>query len=293
MAGRLFDLVVMADWSAAERRGPKRPAPDRCWVAWGGGGDRPEPRYFRTRAEAVRFIRDLLLEGGGNALVGFDFPYGFPRGSGLGGGRKAATRLHAGIRDEREGANNRFEVAARLNAKLNEGRPGPFWGCPASKACATLTRTLRGLDLDRARFPEYRIVEERLRAKGHRLQSVWKLAYPGSVGSQTLLGLPALYRLLTEPALQDRSVVWPFETGWDKRLAGIVHAEIWPSLRDFSAQPHPIRDARQVMELRDWACEEDARGTLGGHLARPKGLTPAEAAVCLSEEGWILGADDP
>ncbi len=293
MAGELFDLVIMADWSAAESRGPKRPAPNRCWVARGGDGLRPEPRYFRTRAEAVRFIRDLLLEGEGDALVGFDFPYGFPRGSGLGGGRNAAAHLHATIRDEEGGANNRFEVAAALNAKLNSSRPGPFWGCPASKASATLTRTLRGLDLDRARFPEYRIVEQRLRAKGHRLQSVWKLAYPGSVGSQTLLGLSAISRLLTDPALASRSLVWPFETDWDARLAGIVHAEIWPSLRDFSAQPHPIRDARQVAALRDWACEEDARGRLRRHFARPEGLTDAEAEACLREEGWILGADGP
>jgi hypothetical protein len=267
-------------------------------------------------------VRDLLVDRGGSALVCFDFPYGFPRSSGpfadlapaftkpasagegrspkargsgpqagLGGGRRAAAFLHERIRDRQDGSNNRFEAAAALNATLNDGRPGPFWGCPESRASPTLTRTLRGLEIDRLRFPEYRIVEERLRERGRHVQSVWKLAYPGSVGSQTLLGLPAVHGLLSEPALARRSLVWPFETGWGERLTGVVHAEIWPSLRDSSAQPHGIKDARQVMELREWACEEDARSCLRRWFARPEGLTNAQAEACQREEGWILGVD--
>lgn len=286
---RLFERVVFVDWSAAASRGPRRPSPDRCWLAWGGAGERPEPRYCRTRHEAIDVVRSLLVGCRGDALVGFDFPYGFPHASGLGGGRTAAARLAAQIVDNPDGSNNRFEVAARSNAELNAGRAGPFWGCPARKACASLRATKP--DFAKIGVPEFRIVEERLRRTRPGVQSVWKLYGAGSVGSQTLTGLPAIHRLLDDPALAARSRVWPFETGWDCDLTAIVHAEIWPTLRNSDAQRLPIKDARQVAELRDWALDEDARGALRRHFARPGGLSESEEKICRESEGWILGVE--
>ena len=83
----LFALIALVDWSAAATRGPARPCHDRVWIAWGTREARPEPAYFRTRTEAVAFLRDLLAGTAGAALVGWDFPHGCPTGSGLGGGR--------------------------------------------------------------------------------------------------------------------------------------------------------------------------------------------------------------
>jgi precorrin-8X/cobalt-precorrin-8 methylmutase len=256
---RHFERVVFVDWSAAASRGPKRPSPDRCWVAWGGADERPKPRYF---------------------------PYGFPHASGLGGGRDIASRLAARIADTPDGTNNRFEVAAQLNRELNAGRAGPFWGCPKSEETATLTAKAPP-----PRWEEYRIVEKRLRQRGRQVQSVWKLFYRASVGSQTLTGLAAVHRLLIDAALSSRSRVWPFETGWDADLSGIIHAEIWPTLKNSDGQPFGIKDARQVAELRDWALDEDARGALRRRFARPAGLSETEEKICRESEGWILGVE--
>ena len=182
-----------------------------------------------------------------------------------------------------------FEVAARLNAEPNAGRPGPFWGCPPGEECTSLRATKP--DFARLGVPEFRLVEERLRRTRPGVQSAWKLYGAGSVGSQTLTGLPAVHRLLTDPALVARSRIWPFETGWDADLSGILHAEIWPSLRDSDAQPFAIKDARQVAELRDWALDMDARGALRRYFARPAGLSQSEEKICRESEGWILGVE--
>jgi hypothetical protein len=69
-----------------------------------------------------------------------------------------------------------------------------------------------------------------------------------------------------------------------------VHAELWPSLADHRAQPYEIKDARQVAAARNWALDLDAAGQLGVCFARPDGLSDAESAACLGQEGWILNA---
>lgn len=285
MTGAPFATVVMADWSAASTRGPARPTADRCWVAWTDVGSTapPELAYCRTRHEAEALILRLLLERRGPTLVGFDFPFGYPHGSGLGGGRPLAARLAGLVADGPDGGNNRFAVAAALNAELNDGLPGPFWGCPAGAACATLTpkkNARRGRAYD-----DHRHADRRLRHRG--IQSCWKLYTRGSVGGQILMGMPAIHRLAIHPALADHLRIWPFETGWDGELGEIVIAEIWPSLFDHAVVDHPIRDARQVSAACRWLAADPERLRLA--LSRPSDLPPESARVCETEEGWILG----
>jgi len=281
-----FGLIVMADWSAAVTRGPVRPKGDRCWIGWcTPAAPEPETRYCRTRHEAEALIGDLVAACPGDVLVGFDFPFGCPAGSGLGGGPALARRLAGLIEDGPDGANNRFAVAALLNGELNGGEPGPFWGCPPAAACATLTSKRshrRG-----GPFPDYRAADARLAARG--IQPVWKLYTRGSVGGQMLVGLPALARLSDHPAFGACCRVWPFETGWDRRLDGVVLAEIWPSLCAHAAERHPIKDQRQVAAACGGAAGLDAAGRLDAGFARPPGLDDATAVACLAEEGWILG----
>ena len=195
-----FRLVVVADWSAASTRGPVRPARDRCWVAWGRAGEsRPAPRYFRTRLEAEGFILGLLVGEPGAALVGFDFAFGYPADARLPAGRALCAKLDGLIRDEADGANNRFEVAGSLNREIQAafggGFEGPFWGHPAGHAYPHLSAT-RPRPFP-PRISDGRLVERRLASR--RIQSPWKLFTRASVGSQTLLGLPAVHRLLTDP----------------------------------------------------------------------------------------------
>src|SRR6185295_2288921 len=212
-----FRLVVVADWSAASTRGPVRPKADRCWVACGRSGEptgREEPRYFRTRPEAEAFIRARLAEEPGRVLVGFDFAFGYPAEAGLPAGRALCARFASLVRDEAHGANNRFEVAGLLNreiqAALGGGFSGPFWCHPSGRSYETLTRTCPVPFPPR--IPAGRLAERRLRGRG--IQSPWKLFTAGAVGSQTLLGLPAVHRLLADPALASRARIWPFETAW-------------------------------------------------------------------------------
>ncbi|MGH7373862.1 MAG: hypothetical protein ACREJY_06515 [Candidatus Rokuibacteriota bacterium] len=287
--------MVIADWSAASSRGPARPTRDRCWVAWGrrrGGrraGRRSPPRYFRTRPEAEAFIRDLLTAEPGPALVGFDFAFGYPAEARLPAGRALCARLATLIRDEADGANNRFEVAGVLNREIQDGYGGgflgPFWGHPAGRHVPHLSPT-------RPRpFPacisDGRLVERRLASR--RIQSPWKLFTRAAVGSQTLMGVPAVHRLLTDPALARRARLWPFETEWERTIAddAVVIAEFWPSLVDWRGQPYPIKDTCQVAASRDWAL--DHPHALTRALARPPGLGDQEERTCREIEGWIVG----
>jgi len=283
---RLFDLIVMVDWSAASRPGPPRPSKDQIWIAWGTRSRRPKPHYCRTRHEACAYLLDLLAACRGSALVGFDFPNAYPAGSGLGGGRALAASLAASIEDGPDNGNNRFEVARALNRRL--GRPpGPFWMCPAALADEALTLK-RPAERERG-FSQFRIVERRLRARRIFPHSLWQLGGAGSVGGQTLMGMPVVHRLLAAPRLAERSRLWPFETEWDARLEGIVHAEVWPSLFPCDDQPYKIKDARQVAAVRDALLAADRKGSLRACFARPADLSERESRICLREEGWILG----
>src|SRR5205823_430150 len=89
-----------------------------------------EPRTLnpRTRGQAEAAVRDILRDArdrSDRVLLGFDFPYGYPTGFAAAlGFERAAWRavwdhLKAQIRDDpATNRNNRFEVAAGLNARL-------------------------------------------------------------------------------------------------------------------------------------------------------------------------------
>lgn len=175
-------------------------------------------------------------------------------------GRDLAALLAERLEDGDDNANNRFDVAADLNEQIARGLGlphGPFWGCT--------TRPPAGLNRTRPEpfpVPEYRACEAQLRARGHLPQSPWKLAYPASVGSQTLTGMARLHGLLTDPAIGPRCWLWPFEPAPD-RPDGIAIAEIWPGLSAFDAPRYAgvseIRDARQVIATLDMLRRLDPR----------------------------------
>ena len=273
-----FTLIVAVDWSARSRPSPIRETADSVWLAWTRRGSEPHPEYFRTRGDAVARVERLLEETEGSALVAFDFPFGYPAGSGLLAKRELYADIARRITDGDDNANNRFEVAAGLNAELNAGRPGPFWGCPPNHQRPTLTakgRSRRG-----GPFREYRIAEERLVNGG--IQTCWKLYTAGAVGSQMLLGLPLLHRVLQRPEAK----LWPFETGWDQDVGGTVLAEIWPSLFSVDSHAHPIKDACQVLASVRWMAEHGPAS-----FRRPASIGPDEEAKVMEGEGWILGLD--
>ena len=277
-----FDLVIACDWSAAKGRKPE-PGEDRCWLAWRTAADAsPDPEYMPTRLEAeARIVEILLAQPSARALIGFDFAIGYPLSENgtpvLPIGRDLCAYLASRITDDASGVNNRYDVAQSLNGTIRHvtGAPhGPFWGRPKEM------KHLSGLPMGRqgpTGMPQFRAVESVARgATGSRPQSTWKLAGIGSVGSQSLMGLPTVHRLLTDPRLALRTHLWPFEAAPD-RADAITIAEIYPSLFPQRAPKHWYRDARQVADARD------AMWALPG-IEQP-------AHECAASEGWILGVD--
>jgi hypothetical protein len=282
----IFDTVAVVDWSAAASPGPARPSPDRCWVAWQERAGPVEVAYFRTRHTCLAHIGNLARRTRGAMLCAFDFPFGYPAGSGLGGGRAAGRLLSHSLQLEENDGNNRFHVAAMLN-RTRFTLPGPFWGRPAGHDYQDLTTTKP--PFHHTGFREWRLVEAQLKQHGHRIMNVWQLLGRGSVGSQTITGLTSLYRFSELKSVKNRIRFWPFETGWNEDLRGIILAEVWPSLSPHHAIDHPIKDARQVIACCTWLGRSNSNGQIARLLARPTTITPAEQRRAATEEGWIIG----
>jgi GNAT superfamily N-acetyltransferase len=277
-----FDDVVIVDWSAASN--PKRGA-DSIWIGHVGSPG-TDPLNVATRGQALRVLADRLLaliRQGRRVLIGFDFPYGYPRGtaerigpSGEWGDEPPWLRLWnelaSLVADGPTNANNRFEVAAELNR-----RGACFWGRPATSH-ADVPTTRQPFTL-----PEFRATEELLRSQARHPKSVWQLSGAGSVGGQALLGIPIVRALRFDERLADVSRVWPFETGFElPHDVQIVHAEIWPGVVQPDATAHAVADARQVLTLARYLHEHRELERLFA-----AGAGDDDAAV---EEGWILGA---
>ncbi|MBT3372854.1 MAG: cobalamin biosynthesis protein CbiG [Rhodospirillaceae bacterium] len=234
---------------------------------------------------------------GQRVLAGFDFPNGYPRGfanlagfSGIDDGavwRAVWDGLDGLIRDGVDNSNNRFEIAAALNERISGG-PFPFWGCPGHRQSATLSsRKTHAYD---QKTPERRHCEAWL----PRSQPCWKLYTTGSVGSQSLMGIPVLKALRDAPELAAQTLVWPFETGlgppppepsWQ-----IILAEVYPSILKIETRKDEIKDAVQVETIARHLAARDARGALVEDLSGPKSLSAEVRAMVEAEEGWILGA---
>lgn len=256
---------------------------------WGSGVD-PEPVYCRSRAILLDHLRAGLGRCDGNALVAWDFPFGYPHSSGLGGGRQVAERFAEMVEDdEAAGCNNRFEVAEQLNRRMGEG-PGPFWGYMGGDPLPTLGKGKPEFPVDGVL--EHRIVERAIREARDTpgfISSVWQLSYSGCVGGQAIMGLASIARL--HQGLHDGRPVrfWPFDTSWDSGIEGVVHVECWPSLFAFDHIEHPIRDARQVAATRDVLVDACSKGEVDRFLGRPAGLTDEELKAVEAGEGWIAG----
>jgi hypothetical protein len=244
---RLFDAYLAVDWSSRSKASPARPTRDALWVGEAtvmddvGTLDINES-YWSTRKACMDHTRSRLLHHtrrGHRVLIGFDFAYGYPSGYaaalGLAGDappwRLIWDELSRLIKDDENNHNNRFEVAAELNANCGGIEIGPMWGCPTSKTLPNLRPkspkypfvTRSGIALERLRWADKATAG---------VQPVWKLFGVGSVGGQCMVGIPAVRSLRDDPELGRFSRVWPFETGFTPTPASsegpfILHVEIW------------------------------------------------------------------
>lgn len=296
---RFFDDYVMVDWSA---NSTPRTGKDSIWIAegsWRDGALRvSEPLNPSTRvgamAEVARIVEDRLARGR-RVVMGFDFPFSYPAGLvaaypavfGPGPAWRAVWRtLTERIEDAVDNANNRWEVARALNAATGCRL---FWGCPESVADDLLPsrdRQVPGLAERGERLAKFRLTERRAQDGGGAVQSVWKLAYAGSVGSQTLVGIPHLERL--RERYPDHLRVWPFEPVVHDGGPSVVLAEIWPTTFGYEAGRHPVRDAAQVLGVVEACARADEEGTVARWLDPPF-VAESGRTRQVAEEGWILG----
>lgn len=267
-----FDSFAVLDWSGGNDTGP-RPRRDAIWLGVVRGGLEEAPRYLRNRVEAEAALGALIdaeRAAGRRLLIGVDFPFGFPAGfaaalTGRADPLAVWDWLEAEIEDSPR-ANNRFDVAGRINARLPG--IGPFWFNALGREIDHLprrdTRTGHGL-------PERRAAEAACRGAF----PCWQMGGAGSVGGQVFMGLPVLNRLRRRCA--EGVAVWPFEP-LDRPVALV---EVWPGLINpvikRAEAAGGIRDAHQVRLL--------ARALAGLPAARLGAMLAVEAP----EEGWILG----
>lgn len=272
-----FDHVLIADWSAASRPTSATRREDAIWIGEAGGSE----QHFRTRFAAQDWLLRRLAElSGRRVLLGFDFAFAFPAGfaralTGKDDPRALWRWLAENLTDAPDNANNRFELAARINRRFPAG-PGPFWSRPATLDLPDLPRRRFGIDYAGHGLAERRPAETLSRAK-----PVWMLNNPGAVGSQSLMGQAFLARL-------DRpgTAVWPFDPPDLLAKAPLVLAEVYPSLLGPTvrrlARAGEEKDRAQVRLLARALAELDRQGRLSALLAD----VPAAAR----EEGWILGS---
>ena len=294
----LFETHIVVDWSARSKPSPARPSRDSIWWAAVREGRAVEPEYERTRHDAVESLAAFIageLDAGRRVLAGFDFPFGYPAGvaervTGRASASAVWNWLADRIEDKPDNSNNRYEVAGEMNRYWSG--VGPFWGRPSAWRYPQIPVRAHDRTCRDGHPPERRIAD--LRAS--EAKTVWQLAYAGSVGSQVLVGLPALKRLLSDSRIDGRGGVWPFQTGLkppDTQEKPLVLAEIYPSLlrKEIARRRRDgeVLDRAQVRVNAAAFARLDRRGGLAPLFAGAAGLSPAERHLIEKEEAWILG----
>ena len=291
----LFDTHIVVDWSARSKPSPRRPTKDAIWWAVARDEAVAEVAYVRTRHAAVAGLTELIasqVAAGRRVMVGFDFPFGYPAGvaARLTGSASAFALwewLATQIEDDEDNANNRYAVATLIN-RCYSGI-GPCWGRPATWAYPDIPTRAHDRSHQGTHPPERRLADEQaLGAK-----TVWQLAYAGSVGSQVLLGLPALERMRNAATLAGHTAAWPFDGGLNAPQKPVVFAEVYPSLLRkvvaARAGPEEILDRAQVRVNAEAFASLDARGGLAALFSGSPLLTPEQRRVVETEEAWVLG----
>ena len=295
---RLFNAYVMVDWSASAK--PKTGA-DSIWI----GVLKRDVRFQfgfesfnpATRAEAEKrltAILDDLKKRGEKALLGFDFTLGFPRGTGAMLKLKDESWtglwafLAANVVDKADNTNNRFAVASKMN-RLMTDEARPFWGAPPKDVQRWLSST-KPPEGGAPTPPPLRHAEVAVRGA----KSVWQIFGNGTVGSQALVGIPAVGRL--KAARGEALTIWPFETGYrpltaaDLEDAQVVAAEVYPSMIKTDPLPGEIKDQTQVRCLCQHFARLDEANKLAPAFGPAKDAAPDAVLDAEREEGWILGA---
>ena len=263
-----FDTFIIVDWSGGNQ-GSVQPQADAVWGCVARENAVEDAVYLRNRNIAEKWLLNTLIcerAAGKRVFVGFDFPFGYPAGFGvaLTGSDDPFTLwdwFEARIKDAPT-SNNRFDLAGQINSYF--GGKGPFWGNALKRDIVDLPRTKLAYENS---FPNRRKAEDY--AKG--AFTLWQMSGVGSVGGQTMMGLPVLARLRRHFGAE--LTVWPFEA----LGSPISIVEVWPSLTVDMAPVGWIKDQWQVHSL--------ARNIAALDRDRLKEMLN----IPITSEGWIFG----
>ncbi len=267
-----YDTICVMDWSAGNDTGPS-PRKDAIWAGVMRERREDDPVYLRNRDTAFDWLCSLIeteRAAGRRLMIGFDFPFGYPEGFsaaivGIGSPLKLWDYFAEQLVDTPT-ANNRFQLAGRINARFPG--VGPFWFNGLKDDVPGLPR--KGKDRDNSHGQKERRVCE-TKAKGS--FTCWQMGGAGAVGGQVMTGMAVLSRLRAR--FSGQVSVWPFEVP----TGPVLFVEIWPSLiaEAVKAEDDPIKDRAQVRLLAKAFARlpiEDFRQML---------------CVDAPTEGWILG----
>ena len=292
-----FDEYITVDWSSASS---PQIGPNSIWICTSKCHSE-EPQKSRlhnipTRSAATEWLRGHLytsVQAGNRILVGFDFPFGYPAGTASALGMQGPQwknmwrLLFNSLSDNHKNENNRFDLAEKLNRQIT-GEAFPFWGNVRDEKRKYLLR--------RGRRPhkqddvaERRLVEKLVPSA----QPVWKLAGVGSVGSQALTGIPAVWSLRFDPRLAKKTRIWPFETGLRiEPSAQIIMAEIYPSIFPLRLIRGKPKDAAQVTAAARALAIADRNNQIDSLFVGRSDLKKRDIKIIENEEAWILGVSD-
>jgi precorrin-8X/cobalt-precorrin-8 methylmutase len=294
----MFDRFVIVDWSAANQPKTGR---DSIWICAvdRSGGERLVANPH-TRHAAKSLLGELLSDAtarGERVLLGFDFPFGYPAGfaqrlglNGVPPWRAVWDEIASRLSDAENNKNDRFTLAAEFNRRVSN-RAFPFWGCPVRFTHEYLgPRHHNGHAADG--LAEKRLIDCWMVGA----QPCWKLAYTGSVGSQSLTGIPVVRALRDDLGWAADARIWPFETGLAAPAdAQIVFAEVWPSWwrREISGTYGPPNDKAQVRSVARIFADAARTGDLAAWFSGDAALTVEQRRLVETEEAWTLGVTAP
>lgn len=306
----LFDVYIAVDWSAKNSPSPAKPSKDAIWIGERDNINKIQKEtYWRSRSDCVNYLYNLLKENvskNKRTIIGYDFDFGFPAGfinSLKFTGNEAPwlkmwKKLNELIIDNELNQNNRFKVASYLNSLCkdpNNTQIGPLWGHPVKQKYDDLFYKSPSYPFrisNNVLLKKFRWTEQR----ESKAQPVWKLIGSASVGGQSLVGIPAVYKLRFDKVLQTYSKVWPFETGFnaiesEQDKPQILHVEIWPGILSSTLDKSlEIRDQAQVRATVNWLEQNDQLNTLRQLLETPDDLSKQAKKECVEEEGWVIGS---
>jgi hypothetical protein len=213
-----FECFMGVKWSGAAAT---KDAAKSIWVAVVREGRLEELKTGIGRGDATKLI-DIARQNDEPALAGIDFGFSVPRWYLESHGMSSGPELWASMSD----------LQAKLGPETQWPRAldEPFWG--------PLIRTRPELTPGRSWF---RSTEETARAlTGAVPKSVFQLSGAGSVGGQSVRGMPQLQDLRNQGWR-----IWPFDPAGRHTIVEVFPRALWQALADPShhASTDEIRDA--------------------------------------------------